>query len=123
MFLGDETEDEGCSVRLIGWWAHNRESRFQMDNGWLMLLLVCTHLTFLIIAVLDLQPGAKGFQLSNLPVLECSCLRASLRVFDRTSMSQLTCKSRILTGYLELLLENVVSSVGFTGQGEGKECF
>lgn len=78
--------------RLIGWWAHNRESRFQMDN------------------VLDLQPGAKGFQISNPPVLDCSCLRASLRVFNETSMSQLTSKSRILTGYLELLLEESVAS-------------
>jgi kynureninase len=74
-------------TRLLGWWAHNRDSRFQMDN------------------VLDLQPGAKGFQLSNPPVLECCCLLASLQVFEQTSMSQLVCKSRLLTGYLELLME------------------
>ena len=60
--------------------------------------------------VLDLQPGAKGFQLSNPPVLGCTCLQASLQVFDQTSMQQLACKSRLLTGYLELLLEAGLAS-------------
>lgn len=70
---------------------------------------------------MDLQPGAKGFQISNIPVLECSCLRASLRVFNETSMSQLTSKSRVLTGYLELLLEkSVASRVRFTEEDKGK---
>ena len=59
--------------------------------------------------VLDLQPGAAGFQLSNPPVLQCMLLKASLNVFRQTSMAELTAKSRILTGYLELLLETFLS--------------
>ena len=59
--------------------------------------------------VLDLQPGAAGFQLSNPPVLQCMLLKASLNVFSQTSMDELTAKSRILTGYLELLLETFLS--------------
>ena len=55
--------------------------------------------------MLELQEGAKGFQLSNVPVLECCCLQASLNVFGNASMKELVCKSRFLTGYLELLLE------------------
>ena len=79
---------------------------------------------FLLNLVLDLQPGAKGFQLSNPPVLECKCLLASLQVFEQTGMSQLTCKSRLLTGYLELLLEaglaNRRSSGEITGESGGE---
>ena len=59
--------------------------------------------------VLDLQPGAAGFQLSNPPVLQCMLLKASLNVFSQTSMDELITKSRILTGYLELLLETFLS--------------
>ena len=59
--------------------------------------------------VLELQPGAAGFQLSNPPVLQCMLLKASLNVFSQTSMAELTTKSRILTGYLELLLETFLS--------------
>ena len=62
-------------------------------------------------SVLALQAGAKGFQVSNPPILECCCLQASLKVFEQTSMSQLVCKSRLLTGYLELLLEDGLATV------------
>ena len=70
-------------------------------------------------AVLDLQSGAKGFQLSNPPVLECCCLLTSLQVFEQTSMSQLVCKSRLLTAYLELLLETDLVTSQIAGEGKG----
>ena len=41
-------------------------------------------------------------------------------MFNETSMSQLTSKSRILTGYLELLLEESVASR--VGEDKGKAC-
>ena len=59
--------------------------------------------------VLDLQAGAAGFQLSNPPVMECLSLKASLDVFADTSMRELTTKSRILTGYLEMLIEHYLT--------------
>lgn len=71
------------------------------------IIISCDYVV--IYVVLDLQAGAKGFQLSNPPILECCSLRASLKVFEQTSMTQLVCKSRLLTGYLELLLENSLS--------------
>ena len=36
-------------------------------------------------------------------------LKASLSVFSQTSMTELTAKSRILTGYLELMIETFLS--------------
>ncbi len=59
--------------------------------------------------VLELQSGAAGFQLSNPPVFECLSLKASLDVFVDTSMRELTTKSRILTGYLEILIEEYLT--------------
>ena len=58
---------------------------------------------------MELQAGAAGFQLSNPPVFECLSLKASLDVFAETSMRELTTKSRILTGYLEMLIEQYLT--------------
>ncbi|CCG82374.1 Kynureninase 2 [Taphrina deformans PYCC 5710] len=79
----DEFEYEN---RLSGWWGHNAETKFKMEP------------TF------DPQPGAAGYQLSNPSILNTVSLLASLRVFDATSMHALRTKSKLLTGYLELLL-------------------
>ncbi|XP_065886308.1 kynureninase-like [Dysidea avara] len=76
--------------RLVGWWSHKRETRFEMQND------------------LDLQPGAAGFQLTNPPVLETVNLLASLNIFKQTTIRQLRQKSLLLTGYLELLLKEMV---------------
>ena len=57
------------------------------------------------LAELDLVLGARGFHVSNPPVLPSILLKASLDVFAQTSMPQLCRKSRILTGYLEMLIE------------------
>lgn len=57
------------------------------------------------VAEIDLVLGARGFHVSNPPVLQSMLLKASLDVFSQTSMSQLCAKSRLLTGYLEILIE------------------
>uniref|UniRef100_A0A3Q2YR65 Kynureninase n=1 Tax=Hippocampus comes TaxID=109280 RepID=A0A3Q2YR65_HIPCM len=61
------------------------------------------------IKALELQPGVKGFRLSNQPVLLVCALQASLEVllsivFNMTSMQLLRRKSLLLTGYLEYLI-------------------
>ena len=57
---------------------------------------------------LVLQKGAPGFALSNPPMLELSCMEATLDIFQRASMTEIRNKSILLTGYLEYLL-----TVGF----------
>uniref|UniRef100_A0A8C2INW1 Kynureninase n=1 Tax=Cyprinus carpio TaxID=7962 RepID=A0A8C2INW1_CYPCA len=47
---------------LMGWWGHNLKTRFLMNNE------------------MELQPGVKGFRLSNQPVLLVCPLQASLEV-------------------------------------------
>jgi kynureninase len=72
--------------RLSGWWGSDKSSRFAMDN------------LFTPIA------GAGGWQLSNPSVADMTALRASLDIFNKTSLAALRKKSVALTGYLEKLL-------------------
>ncbi|XP_052260062.1 kynureninase-like isoform X2 [Dreissena polymorpha] len=69
--------------RLTGWWGHQLTTRFEMDNNF------------------HPYPGALGYRLCNTPGLLCPPIKASLEIFQKTSMSELTKKSRLLTGYLE----------------------
>uniref|UniRef100_A0A9J7YFF9 Kynureninase n=1 Tax=Cyprinus carpio carpio TaxID=630221 RepID=A0A9J7YFF9_CYPCA len=73
---------------LMGWWGHNLKTRFLMNNE------------------MELQPGVKGFRLSNQPFLLVCPLQASLEIFNRTSMKDLRRKSVLLTGYLEYLIRH-----------------
>ncbi|XP_060562958.1 kynureninase-like isoform X2 [Ruditapes philippinarum] len=69
--------------RLTGWWGHQLSTRFEMDNKF------------------SPYPGAKGYRLSNTPGFLCPPIKASLEIFEKTSIKELTEKCRLLTGYLE----------------------
>jgi len=58
--------------------------------------------------------GAGGYQLSNPSVLDMMALRASLEVFQKTSISALRQKSIALTGYLEYILQPLVDQGHFS---------
>ncbi len=75
--------------RFGGWWGHDKRTRFQMQPGF--------------------QPmeGAEGWQLSNVPVLGMSAMKASLDVFDEVGMPALREKSEKLTGYLEFTIDEL----------------
>eukprot|EP01134_Creolimax_fragrantissima_P002762 CFRG2762T1 len=75
--------------RLTGWWTHNLKTRFQMNNE------------------MDKITGAGAYAMSNPPMLQAICLRASLDVFNMTSMKELRAKSELLTAYTEMLLSRV----------------
>ena len=90
-FVHDTHARDFSLPRMEGWWGHDLDTRFRMDN------------------TRGLLPGADGFQSSNPPVLETVCLLSSLRMFNRTSIEQLRAKSIHLTGYLELLLDILYS--------------
>ena len=75
--------------RFAGWWGHNKETRFNMRHEF------------------DVLPGAEGWQLSNPAILSMAAIRASLDLFDKAGFSNLTKKSKSLTGFLEYLIEGL----------------
>mmetsp|Transcript_38865 Transcript_38865/g.82010 ORF Transcript_38865/g.82010 Transcript_38865/m.82010 type:complete len:454 (+) Transcript_38865:22-1383(+) len=76
--------------RFAGWWGHEKGSRFRMENKFVPSV------------------GAAGFQLSNPPVLQVVSLLASLELYEQTTMQDLRAKSKLLTGYLEALLNSLI---------------
>ena len=53
------------------------------------------------------ESGARGFQLSNPPIFQAAALLASLEIFNAVGMQQLRGKAIMLTGYLQLLLQQI----------------
>jgi kynureninase len=51
-------------------------------------------------------PGAQAWQLSNPPIFQMAALRASMELFDRTTMPALRRKGDALTSYLEGVLKD-----------------
>ena len=75
--------------RFAGWWGHNKDTRFGMRDSF------------------DPIPGVEAWQLSNPPILSLAAVKASLDIFVAAGMSNLTKKSRLLTGYLEYLIDQM----------------
>jgi kynureninase len=75
--------------RFAGWWGHDEKERFQMKKGF------------------KPQPGADGWQLSNVPIFQAAAHLASLEIFEQAGMKALRKKSILLTGFLEFLLKEI----------------
>jgi len=90
LFVHERHGNDTAINRFGGWWGHNKERRFLMEN------------TF------DPMKGAEGWQLSNAPVMGMAILKASLDIFDDTGIHNLRKKSVKLTGYLEYIFNQVV---------------
>lgn len=77
------------TFRLAGWWGNDESTRFQMKKGFIP------------------AKGAASWQMSNAPVFNMVAHRASLDIFDKTSMAVLREKSLKMTAYLEFLLRQL----------------
>lgn len=76
--------------RFGGWWGHNKERRFLMENQF------------------EPMNGAEGWQLSNAPVMGMAILKSSLDIFQEVGMEKLRTKSIKLTAFLEFVFNNVI---------------
>jgi len=78
--------------RLCGWWGHDQDSRFLMENRFVPMSSV------------------EAWQLSNPPITSLVCVLSSLNIFQEAGgMSALRKKSLRLTDYLEALLREKLS--------------
>ncbi|HXF43126.1 MAG TPA: kynureninase [Pyrinomonadaceae bacterium] len=76
--------------RFVGWWGHDKSTRFQMPAEFKPLR------------------GAEGWQVSNPPILQMAAMRASLEIFDEAGIHWLRQKSLTLTA----MLEEGIKSIG-----------
>jgi kynureninase len=75
--------------RFAGWWGHNKDTRFNMRDGF------------------DPIPGVESWQLSNPPILSMAAIKASLEIFQEAGISNLRKKAILLTRYCEFVIESI----------------
>ncbi len=91
-YVNERHADASRIARLAGWWGHDVTRRFANDPAFSPIR------------------GARGWQLSNPPILSMAPLGASLALFMRAGTAALRRKSEQLTAYLEHLLHEAVSA-------------
>ena len=92
-FVHERHGAEPSTPRFAGWWGNDPDTRFRMQE----------------IDRFIPRVGADGWQVSNPPILAAAPLVASLEIFDEVGMEALVDKSRKLTGYLEYLLDEMLT--------------
>ncbi len=89
VFVHEKHEYEPDIPRFSGWWGYDKETRFQMQKGFVPM------------------KGAEGWQLSNAPVFAMAIHKVSLDLFDAAGMDALCSKRDELTGYLEFVIQQI----------------
>ncbi|MFV8327670.1 kynureninase [Flavobacterium sp. ZS1P14] len=92
-FIHEKHHNNPDLPRFAGWWGHNKERRFKMEQ------------TF------DPIHSADGWQISNLPVLSLAPYLASVEMFDEIGMEALIQKRDRITSYLEFVLHAIDKEV------------
>ena len=79
--------------RFLGWWGHNKDSRFQMPS------------------VFDPILTSEGWQVSNAPVMGMAPLLASMDIYDKVGMNAIRSKGKELSSYMEYLIKEYIAEV------------
>lgn len=87
MYIHERHGKNKSMRRLSGWWGHDAEGRFKMDNS------------------INPIPNIDGWQLSNSNILTQAAHLASLSIFEEAGQDSLREKSILLTGFLEELIQ------------------
>lgn len=86
LFIHSDNAKDKTLPRLSGWWGHEADGRFKMDNS------------------INPIPTVDGWQLSNINIVAHASHLASLSLFDEAGITALREKSIQLTGFLEDLI-------------------
>lgn len=89
IFVHQKHENKVDLPRFAGWWGHDEERRFLMEKNFVAM------------------KGAQGWQLSNAPVFAMAPCKASMEIFDEVELESLIAKSRMLTNFLEFVLNDI----------------
>jgi len=92
-FIQEKHHHNDDLPRFAGWWGHNKERRFKMEQ------------TF------EPVHGADGWQISNLPILSLAPYLASVEMFDEIGMEKIIQKRNQITAYLEFILHEIDKEV------------
>ena len=92
-FIHERHHFDADLPRFAGWWGHNKERRFKMEQNF------------------DPVHGADGWQISNLPILSLAPYLASVEIFDEVGMDKIIAKRNLITSYLEFILQEIDKEV------------
>ena len=79
--------------RFLGWWGHNKDSRFDMPSTFDPILT------------------SEGWQISNAPVMGMAPLLASMDIYDEAGISAIRKKGKDLASYMEYLIKELIPVV------------
>ncbi|MDB5230038.1 MAG: kynU [Chitinophagaceae bacterium] len=88
-FVHEKFANDQNTHRFGGWWGNDEKTRFKMEKGFIP------------------KNDASGWNISTAQVFNTVALKASLEIFEKTSIEAITTKSDQLTGYLEYLLSQI----------------
>jgi kynureninase len=88
-FIHEKHHNNPDLPRFAGWWGHNKERRFKMEQNF--------------------EPihSAEGWQISNVAVISLAPYLASIALFDAIGMDALIQKRDKITAYLEFILHEI----------------
>ncbi|MFD0699291.1 kynureninase [Myroides pelagicus] len=95
-FIHERYHSDTSLNRIGGWWGHNKERRFLMEQ------------TF------DPITNANGWQISNPPILSLAPYLASLQLFEEVGMEALIAKRDRITAYLAFVLADIAKQENTT---------
>lgn len=90
-FVHERHGGDASLPRFAGWWGNDPSTRFRMEERFVP------------------RAGADGWQLSNPPIFAMAPVRASLDIFNAVGMDRLRERSLALTGFLEMLVDEVAT--------------
>ncbi len=93
IYVHERYLDKKDIPRFEGWWGTKKDTRFLMKPEF------------------EPMPNADAWQLSNAPILSVAPYLASLQLFEEVGMAKLLGKQKVLTAYLEFILNEVDKEV------------